>query len=166
MCLLSSNIFTRLGFRCVIQPLWGVSGVTLQHSGFSENDSFLQLPQLRRKLTQRAELTTSNWKMLVALIGKKCIFLFLTLTVSMVSFLWLSMRLHLSLPVLEQTRIKLRAEKPGVKLEFADQRETKTPWPEDLECKHYQGKESTTNPKSTKAMLWQALEKLNSSNLR
>ena len=54
------------------------------------------------------------------------------------------MKLHLSLPVLEQTRIKLRPEKPGLQLEFAHKGETKTPWPEDIECKHYQGRKEYT----------------------
>ena len=122
---------------------------SLQHGGFLENDSgtFLQHPQLRRKLNKRAKLNTSNKIMLEAIIGKKSILLLLTSGLSLVSFLWLSMKLHLSLPVLEQTRIKLRPEKPGLQLEFVDKRETKTPWPEDIECKHYQGKEDTINPK-------------------
>ena len=129
-----------------------------QHDGFLENDSgaFLQHPQLRRKLNKRAKLTTSNKIMLEAIIGKKSILLFLTSGLSLVSFLWLSMKLHLSLPVLEQTRIKLRPEKPGLQLEFVDKRETKTPWPEDIECKHYQGKEDTINPKYKNSELLKA----------
>ena len=64
------------------------------------------------------------------------------------------MKLHLSLPVLEQTRIKLRPEKPGLQLEFVDKRETRTPWPEDIECKHYQGRKEYTKNDGNKKNIY------------
>ena len=75
--------------------------------------------------------------MLEAIIGKKSILVFLTSSLSLFSFLWLSMKLQLSGPVLPEPKIKLRSERGELQLEFTDQREEKTAWPEDPECNHH-----------------------------
>ena len=77
-----------------------------------------------------------NKEMLEAISGKKRILVFLTSSLFLFSFLWLSMKLQLSLPVLDQTGIELRSGSRDW-LKFTEGSEEKTPWPGDTECQHH-----------------------------